>query len=170
MLALSLFNFVLLGVRIEYCFFIYCLMDDIYYFHGRIGSYLNILSIQEDIDTTSAWGGNVLWVRESIFSISLSGLMIQGYGATSGNMWCSKVKATSARRDDVLRVRPGIHLRYFHVRGWCSKGTGKNLRYFGTRGWCSKGMGKNLPTSAQGGDVLRVGYTFTLLPHKGVMF
>ena len=96
-----------------------------------------------------------------------------------------RIFTTSARRGDVLTVT--IHLRYFHVRGWCSKGTGIHLRYSHERGDVSKGTGIHLryfrargdvlrvrvyiyATSAWGGDVLRVQVYIYATSAWGVMF
>ena len=65
-----------------------------------------------------------------------------------------RIFTTSARRGDVLTVT--IHLRYFHVRGWCSKGTGIHLRYFRARGYVSKGTGIHLRYLRARDDDLRV--------------
>ena len=90
-----------------------------------------------------------------------------------------RIFTTSARRGDVLTVT--IHLRYFHVRGWCSKGTGIHLRYshergdvskgtgihlryFRARGWCFKGTGRHLATFRKGGNFLKVGGAIMLFP------
>ena len=62
-----------------------------------------------------------------------------------------RIFTTSARRGDVLTVT--IHLRYFHVRGWCSKGTGIHLHYFCARGDVSKGTGIHLRYFRARGDV-----------------